>query len=197
MSKTYFKILWASNLFWKTWEWKTNSINAIRPAIVQLAATNLHITHKECTVATVAEVCYSVTSVFGCVSNPRSVFTLHELEFRSETFVKVQRIIRDTGSFLDAKAEREWRWGKQYSGSGAAKPSVQAEFARCLYTATVLATNMSPENNEHFCPCPFSTENILCFIRHLKWPRIINYYAQIHAVPRDYATYKSQTKKSQ
>ena len=68
---------------------------------------------------------------------------------------------------------------------------------RPRYTATVLATTKSPENNEHFCLRPFSRENILCSIRHLKWPKIINCYAQIHAVPRDNTTYESQTKKSQ
>jgi len=84
------------------------------------------------------------------------------------------------------------------SGSGAAKPSGQAEFAQCLYTATVLATTMSQKNNGHFCPCLFSRENtILCFIRHLKWPKIIKFYARIHAVPPDNTTYNSQTKKSQ
>ena len=57
------------------------------------------------------QVGYSITSVFGRVSNPRYEFTfrnyINELEFNSETFVKVQRIVRETGSILGEKAERE------------------------------------------------------------------------------------------
>lgn len=124
---------------------------------------------KNVPVATVAEACTSRLQrhqlLVLSVSNPCSVYTfrnyINELEFKRETSVKVHRIISDTGSFLGAKAEHEWRWGKQCSGSGAINPSAQAEFARCLYTATVLATTMSRENNEHSCPCPFSAENVI------------------------------------